>query len=273
MGFYKERAVRRADGVLSRFPKVTGSMKLLAGLIICMIFVTSVRAGRNVTLAWNASADPVVAGYNIYYGGTSRVYTNKTSIGLATNLTISNLVSGMTYYFTATTHGAAGVESAFAGEVSYTVPMPLQLSGSSMGKSIFSFILNGPIGSSYVIQMSTDLAHWLPFSTNTIPPGGSISIADPNPNSAQKFYRALPYPTASASQSPRLSGFSMSKGVFSFILSGSVGHTYDIQATQDFKAWTAIRTATVDASGLLDFTDTNAADFSRRFYRSHETLP
>jgi len=32
--------------------------------------------------------------------------------------------------------------------------------------------------------------------------------------------------------------------------------------------WTVIGTATVGATGSLDFTDTNAASFSKRFYRT-----
>ena len=77
----------------------------------------------NVTLAWNASTDPVVAGYNIYLwiaGGTS---TNKYSAGKASSLTLSNLVFGTTYYFAATTYDTAGVESPFSSVVSYTVPL------------------------------------------------------------------------------------------------------------------------------------------------------
>jgi hypothetical protein len=55
---------------------------------------------------------------------------------------------------------------------------------------------------------------------------------------------------------------------FILTVNGPIGHTYDIQATQDFKTWTVIGTVTVGASGSLDFTDTNAASFSRRFYRT-----
>jgi Fibronectin type III domain len=49
---------------------------------------------------------------------------------------------------------------------------------------------------------------------------------------------------------------------------GPIGHTYNIQATQDFKTWTLIGTATIGTNGSLNFTDTNAASFSRRFYRT-----
>ena len=80
-------------------------------------------ATGSVTLAWNASTDPSVAGYNVYYGGASGAYTNEISVGNATNATISGLVQGTTYYFAATTYAASGMESPFSSEVSYLVPM------------------------------------------------------------------------------------------------------------------------------------------------------
>ena len=79
-------------------------------------------AQANVTLTWTPSTNPIVAGFNIYYGGTSGVYTNKTNAGTTTSLTISNLLNGSTYYFAASTYSTAGAESALSGEVSYTVP-------------------------------------------------------------------------------------------------------------------------------------------------------
>jgi hypothetical protein len=56
---------------------------------------------------------------------------------------------------------------------------------------------------------------------------------------------------------------------FILTVTGPVGHMYDIQATQDFTNWTVIGTVTVGAGGSQNFTDTNAASFSRRFYRTH----
>lgn len=51
-------------------------------------------------------------------------------------------------------------------------------------------------------------------------------------------------------------------------VTGAIGQTYAILATQDFKTWTTIGSATVGAAGSSDFTDTNAASFPRRFYRT-----
>jgi len=85
----------------------------------------------NVTLAWDASSDPVVAGYKLYYGGTTSVYTNKVDAGSVTNFVIHGLVSGKTYYFAATTYSTAGLESALSSEVSYLVPvLPTPVSSS-----------------------------------------------------------------------------------------------------------------------------------------------
>jgi hypothetical protein len=62
-----------------------------------------------------------------------------------------------------------------------------------------------------------------------------------------------------------------SAGQFVLTVSGLIGQTYDIEATQDFTTWTVIGTVTLEASGSVDFTDTNAASFSQRFYRTRET--
>ena len=54
---------------------------------------------------------------------------------------------------------------------------------------------------------------------------------------------------------------------------GQIGHTYDIQTTQTFTAWTVIDTVTVGAGGSLEFIDPNAANFPARFYRTRDTQP
>ncbi|MGO9587030.1 MAG: Ig-like domain-containing protein, partial [Limisphaerales bacterium] len=61
-------------------------------------------------------------GYNVYYGGASGAYTNEICAGNATNVTVSGLVQGTTYYFAATTFSASGLESPFSSEASYLVP-------------------------------------------------------------------------------------------------------------------------------------------------------
>ena len=58
---------------------------------------------------------------------------------------------------------------------------------------------------------------------------------------------------------------------FVLTVSGLIGQTYEVEATQDLATWSAIGTVTLGASGSSDFTDTNAASFPQRFYRTRET--
>ena len=77
---------------------------------------------ENVTLVWEPSPDTNVVGYNVYYGTTSRGYTQMVPAGNATSITISNLTEGVTYYFAATAYDSFGLESDYSEEASYTVP-------------------------------------------------------------------------------------------------------------------------------------------------------
>jgi hypothetical protein len=96
--------------------------------VLFAVMQLSAFATGSVTLAWNASTNSSTAGYNIYYGRASGAYTNPVNAGNATNVTISVLVEGTTYYFAATTYAASGMESPFSSEVSYTVPLAVSAS-------------------------------------------------------------------------------------------------------------------------------------------------
>jgi formylglycine-generating enzyme required for sulfatase activity len=72
-------------------------------------------------------------------------------------------------------------------------PLPPELTGMNAGNALFTFVVHGPVGSNYVVEVSSNLVDWLPLSTNTIPSGGSISIVDPlSPSLTKRFYRAVP---------------------------------------------------------------------------------
>jgi hypothetical protein len=75
----------------------------------------------DVALAWMPDPDPMVAGYNLYFGGISGSYTNKIFAGNATNVIVSGLIPGTTYYFAASACGTNGSESSLSSEVSCRV--------------------------------------------------------------------------------------------------------------------------------------------------------
>ena len=62
-------------------------------------------------------------------------------------------------------------------------------------------------------------------------------------------------------------------GQVTLSVTGPAGSTYDIQATEDLKTWALIGTGITGVEGLFDFRDTNAALFSKRFYRTVEVQP
>jgi hypothetical protein len=78
--------------------------------------------GSSVTLAWDADTSPSTAGYRLYVGLVSGIYTQRTDIGNTTTGTVSNLISGVTYYSVVTAYNSAGLESPPSNEVSYRAP-------------------------------------------------------------------------------------------------------------------------------------------------------
>jgi hypothetical protein len=76
-----------------------------------------------VTLAWDSSQSPNVAGYKIYSGTSPGSYSQFTNVGSTNAYTLTNLTEGMTYYFAATAVGTGGIESAYSNQVNYTVPL------------------------------------------------------------------------------------------------------------------------------------------------------
>ena len=81
----------------------------------------------SVTLAWDANpktSDSATntTGYRLHVGLLSGVYTQTTSVGNTTTATVSNLISGLTYYYVVTAYNGGGLESPPSNEVSYRAP-------------------------------------------------------------------------------------------------------------------------------------------------------
>lgn len=85
-----------------------------------------------IKLGWNPSPDPTpanVAGYWIWQGPSSSNYVRSVYVPgrLTTNVTLTNLSRGSTYFWNITVQGtnaAAGLESDFDGQATTNVPAP-----------------------------------------------------------------------------------------------------------------------------------------------------
>jgi hypothetical protein len=81
----------------------------------------------SVALVWDADLPTInsatnATGYCLFTGSASGVYTLRTDVGNTTTATVSNLISGSTYYYVVTAYNSAGIESQPSDEVSYTAP-------------------------------------------------------------------------------------------------------------------------------------------------------
>lgn len=77
-------------------------------------------AAADVSLAWDPSISPNIAGYKVYVGASSRNYNAPITIGNQTAYTVTGLTNG-TYYFAVTAFDVDGNESDYSNEVSTTI--------------------------------------------------------------------------------------------------------------------------------------------------------
>ena len=139
----------------------------------------------SLTLAWDPSTDPSVVGYRLYEGFASQSFTNVIDVGSNLQITVSGLISGATYYFAVTAYDGTGLESAFSGQISYTVPASspgpspiasLMILKNDLDQAILSG--SGPIGYVFDVCATMDLSSWLVIGTVTVDATGLFQFTD-----------------------------------------------------------------------------------------------
>ena len=109
---------------------------------------------------------------------SSTAYTS--SIGVSTTTTIKAKAFKSGWTASATVTG------------SYTITTPRQLTGMGLSNGVFRFFLNGPVGSNYVIQVSSNWVNWSLLGAYAIPAGGSVPVTDAAAGfSSRRFYQAV----------------------------------------------------------------------------------
>lgn len=168
----------------------------MAGILMAVLLINSgeVRGqipqnSHQVKMAWNASTSKDVTGYRIHYGIARGTYIASILLGNVTSVTIPGLAEGVTYHFAVSAINAAGLESGFSNEVSFTPGLHTSEIGTAANGETF-LSLRGLIGTQYDIEASVDLNTWALIATITIPEGGSLKFSDPDArNHPKRFYR------------------------------------------------------------------------------------
>ena len=84
----------------------------LAWLALC-----GVANAATLTLAWNPNPEPDIAGYVLYWGTQSGVYTSNSNVGNVTVQQVTGLADATFYYFAVRAYNTAGLMSAYSSEV------------------------------------------------------------------------------------------------------------------------------------------------------------
>ena len=94
------------------------SLRTFAILIIVLLLTTKAYAVQ-VTLSWDQNNESNLAGYKVYFGGSSRNYTSNTNVGNKTSYRAYGLEGGKRYFFAVRAYSSDGLESADSLEVVY----------------------------------------------------------------------------------------------------------------------------------------------------------
>ena len=147
---------------------------LVSLLLVALLLSWPLDSVAQIRLAWDPNTEPDVAGYQIYYGTSSRNYRYSVDVGNVTTFTIQGLTQGVTYYIALTAYDSADNESDFSNEVSgtitETVSTPNVINGATSGTPAQSctFTVGGSVSSlGHTLQYqfdwsgdASDLSSW-----------------------------------------------------------------------------------------------------------------
>ncbi len=109
--------------------KITTIKRLLRPSIFFIVFLLTAQTilAASVTVVWDRNPEPDIAGYKIYWGTSSRKYSNSATMYDSATLSfertykVTGLLEGQTYYFAVTAFDLLNQESDFSDEIEKTI--------------------------------------------------------------------------------------------------------------------------------------------------------
>jgi FG-GAP-like repeat/Fibronectin type III domain len=123
---------------------------------MCVVWlaVSTAANAATLTLAWDPSSGPDVAGYVIYWGTQSGVYGNNLNVGNQTQQQVSGLADGTTYYFVVRAYNSDGTLSVPSNEAAGSTPSSSGSGGGCTSCSVSSDF-NGDRSPDLIFQNDT----------------------------------------------------------------------------------------------------------------------
>src|SRR6478672_74723 len=96
----------------------------LIGLLLSFLILAGFAFGQStVDVAWDACPEPDIAGYEVFFGTVSGIYTATLDNGLSTAATLSGLNPGVTYFCAVRAYDTSSRFSGFSEEISFVAPV------------------------------------------------------------------------------------------------------------------------------------------------------
>jgi hypothetical protein len=99
--------------------KKTSVVHIIILSICAFILFAGVAEAVDVRLEWDEVTASDMAGYRVYYGTTSGIYTSTVDVGNTTECIIQDLSLGPTYYFALAAYDTENLESGYSDEASF----------------------------------------------------------------------------------------------------------------------------------------------------------
>jgi hypothetical protein len=181
----------------------------IASLLIGAFWVVAssgALADESITLVWNPSPSPDAAGCAVYYGTVSGSYDSRIDAGTNTVATVTNLSTGLTYYFAVATYDTDEFESIPSNEVSYSATgTPPAISSVVVRDGQLKITWDSIPGQAYQVQSTTNLnqCYWQSIDSVITADANSASVMEPLGPEDQRFYRLMLVPATL----PPIAGF------------------------------------------------------------------
>lgn len=109
---------------------ILSRVRIVLATVVLLACAAASAAAATVTLTWAPNPEPDIAGYVVYYGTSSGLYSTSVDVGSQTSFQFVEPDSTTRYYFAVSAYNVSGARSELSAEVS-TDPTSLQLTGVS----------------------------------------------------------------------------------------------------------------------------------------------